>query len=666
MTNLFFTALWSAIPSFLVASTAALAHIGWGCVFFKMFSALSFEQKNLTRTENLLLIGSAYFVAGSTLFGVVGQSLAIYGYFSPQFNLTTILVGVCLFIAFLFKSKLNLFKRHRIDFIQSELLQSKMAWLVGFVILIFIFNCLLFSFLTLHPPGTDAISYYLTQAKMIGSNHSLSLVPTYESFGQNGLGAEVILAQFFSLEQSLAAKVFFIFVAGSCLALIYVITRILGAKKIAALTTCMMLITSSAFTYVIWDGKTDLFALNIALLCTLFLVRVVLDSTNSSATQTLLGLLGFFMALAVQFKLSYLVVLGPLVAVYLISLWFSTHPRMTLPQVVRYLFPLFLFFVLGFGFNIFKNWVLFHEPLAPFLILNTAHQSFDLNQVWYNSENTRWIFMTYPFALVFGLYPMQHGQISVLWLMFLPVAFWQAFRPTAFKNAKRLWAAALISLLIWAALRPSVFAPRYFLISLVASFPFIALALEEWVSSLKSSLSLYKTALIVFMLTFGAIGWKNLEKFFKHSKQAALYANQGDGGFQDEIWRTLNLANKYHRPGDKIALLMYYRYPLTPQALRCVSTLTDLRKIADGADRNQFWMGLYNEGFRILAVDHLTLNAMFLQLLKPETANPFEEKPPDDLQIERHQIDDRFELYTIQSRSRPLEKPTSDCSALQR
>jgi hypothetical protein len=100
------------------------------------------------------------------------------------------------------------------------------------------------------------------------------------------------------------------------------------------------------------------------------------------------------------------------------------------------------------GFLVFlphawKNQVLFQEPLAPFVVLN-SDGFIDLDQHWYSPDITRYVVATYPVALVFGQYSNMGGTLSPLLLVFLPLAF--------FLPRPRKWSQSLLTIITLAGL----------------------------------------------------------------------------------------------------------------------------------------------------------------------------------------------------------------------
>ncbi|MBU3584562.1 hypothetical protein ICN41_11245, partial [Polynucleobacter sp. 15G-AUS-farblos] len=65
-------------------------------------------------------------------------------------------------------------------------------------------------------------------------------------------------------------------------------------------------------------------------------------------------------------------------------------------------------------------------------------------------QNTHWILWTYPLAFTFGLYPMQHGGISPIWLVLLPALWMRPWRNSEGKKALYLALGGVMGIIIWA------------------------------------------------------------------------------------------------------------------------------------------------------------------------------------------------------------------------
>lgn len=167
---------------------------------------------------------------------------------------------------------------------------------------------LTFAPLSVLPPGTDAMAFYMAQPKLIASTHSMTPLPGYVYFANIGLASEMHYAVFFALGGdhigAMAGK-FFIWMNGAAtLAIVWGIAERSRLDLLARWTAVAVVICSSAFTLILWDGKTDLLPNGIALVAVYWLLKSPLHRREYV-------LAGLASGLACVSKLSFLPSLGP-------------------------------------------------------------------------------------------------------------------------------------------------------------------------------------------------------------------------------------------------------------------------------------------------------------------------------------------------------------------
>ncbi len=627
----------SAIFQGLIAFSFALFFSELGKALIRISKIQIRQLEGGHRLENFYLKASVQFVLGFAIWGLFGQVIAQFGWFSPKFILIS---AAPVIIWGLWTARLA-WKFQKIPIEKSP---------ENLCLALIIFLMLVFFVLTFSPPGTDALAYYLTQSKLISFTHALVTVPTYEPFIQNGLGAEVILAALISIGGILAAKNFVWYVAFASLGLIYGITRQMGGSRRAGIFSVAILLTSTAFTLVMWDGKTDLFAHAVALLT----FTVCLSLPDLSERKNL-ALIGALWSLSIFYKLSYLPDMTVALFIFLIYTYRDLLASKEFSKLAKKAALVLLAFLVIFAVNSMKNWYLFGEPLAPFFFLKKGPEGFNLDQVWFNAENTGWIVKTYPLALVFGQYPMQHGNFSPLWLVLLPLGFFVRPEGLPSKSSLALFLSAAAGLITWVLLRPSVLAPRYFLIVGSLMYPHLAICATQLPAMFQNKV--YKKGMrwILYLVVAGVL-YSQIALWKGHTAEAIRYAVLQDKKWDDPIWQTLRLADENRQPGEKIAMFYYYRSPLSPQSLLCLSTRADLRSILRKDDSLSIWEKLYNEGYSSVVIDTLSFKSIFEDAVKGEkNIHNFDEPAPEWMEVEKHQMEqERYSVTTIKSK-RPSE-----------
>ena len=340
------------------------------------------------------------------------------------------------------------------------------------VLLLLLFGAAAFS-----QPGTDAAAYYLAQPKLIAATGTFKLLPAYESFGVLPALAEMPYAVMYLFGGDsiglVAAKLSMWPVLICTLQLHWKCARVLGASAEAAWVFVGLLMTSTAVTLVAWDGKTDLIGLMYLMAAVLWMpggVRPLSPSAWHSA------LFGFMAASAVMAKFSYALILPFVLGVPLLLVWWR-NPKVLLNVILISGFSVLLVFILAWWS---KNSILFGDPFAPLIFLKSSTPKFSLDQVWFNAEYTKWIVETYPLAVTFGKYPMQHGGISPLWLILLPTLWMRPWQSVGGGRALYFAIGGLLGLGAWVLLRPSVIAPRYFLPALILPCLILILGYQSW------------------------------------------------------------------------------------------------------------------------------------------------------------------------------------------
>jgi hypothetical protein len=397
-------------------------------------------------------------------------------------------------------------------------------------------------------PGTDALAYYMAQPKLMAATGSYILLPNYESFSVLPAIAEMPYAAMYSLGGEtvglVAAKLSVWPVFLICLSLLWRCAREMGLSADAAWLLATVGVTSTAVTLTSWDGKTDLIGLMYALGAVLWIPGLV----SSQPDQRQFHLFGFMSACAVMAKLSYALVLPFCLGIPLLFLWRTQHVVLFRILIISGLAACFAF---ATGWWI-KNLFLFGDPLAPLLNLHESTPRFNLEQTWFNSDNTSWILTTYPLALTFGIYPMQHGGISPIWLMLIPALWMRPWQSEAGRKALYLCLGGVAGIVAWALMRPSIIAPRYFLPALILPFLILISGYERW---LRERRAWAATALVSVMIlvTFHV---EYVYTVYRYMTLPFVFTLRGGVGGTPALDRAKRLISD-PRPDAKVLLLSY-------------------------------------------------------------------------------------------------------------
>jgi len=459
------------------------------------------------------------------------------------------------------------------------------------------------------PPFGDADAFYMTYPKIIAASGVIKpMAGNYFDFSSIGLSGELHYAALFALGANVSGVKLFAWVAGiNLLLLLIAIVRLCGGGIISQALTLVMALTSTTVTDYFSDGKTDLFAtaLTIGGLYCLILAK------NANNKIILLSLSGFLVGLSLVAKFSFIIVVIP---AFLVIFAFQYRfvkliVESSTQNILNFFFDCFIFsaaLILATLPHFLKNYVLFKNAFAPFI----GQQSNWADQSWYSFADATWIVLTYPIAMVFGLYPLMGGNLSFLWLATLPLIFFFKLDLTG-KNklACQLMIAGVIGVCAWLCIKPSVLAPRYILPVLLMMFPLPAIAAEKLFSPYTHSkllaiafLSLVMIAGIAAPLSAPAGVWTALpHRVLSHIKyggnECSLSISSYCSGFLE--------INERRNQGDRIFLAGYYSFHLEPELLQCVNTIDETATIQRANSAN-VWRLLYLKGFSFIAIQKAT------------------------------------------------------------
>jgi hypothetical protein len=329
--------------------------------------------------------------------------------------------------------------------------------------------------------------------------------------------------------------------------------------------------TSTAITLVAWDGKTDLVGLMYALAAVLWMPGLIFRALD----KKLLWLFGFMTACAIMSKFSYVLIFPFCMGIPLFLLW-RKQPRLIFYIAINVCFASCFAFALGWWA---KNYFLFGDPLAPVFSFLSSTPKFPLEQVWFDPDSTRWIFTTYPLALTFGLYPMQHGGISAIWLMLIPSLWMCPWQSVTGRKALYLSFGGIAAILAWSILRPSVIAPRYFMPALLLPCLILVFGYELWLTKKRMwgvATLVASFVILTFHIDYAYAAYRTVTQPF-------VAALQGKIGVNTLVDRANRLASD-NRPEVRVMLLSYSSEILPSRMINSFVPYTSLKKSEDVFD----------------------------------------------------------------------------------
>lgn len=593
------TPLYIILPVILIGySTACL---GAGILFLRLL-ATRVDWTERISAGTILATG---FILGQGILASIWLLLALGGWFSLR------VVGILSFIfgvagLYIGRGLFSAFKK-QIAFTWRELREDTWGWqlVAGLTIIL----CLLWITSLGRPLAGDGPAFYLAFGKFIASSNRLIPMPGFEGFSNVGLQGELHFAALITLGSPEAAKLFpwlSTIMAGIILASL---GRVVGMGRRGQWLTLSILFSSSTVIWLSGDGKVDLFAAALGLAAYYWAVQI-----RFTRAMPVLLLTGLFSGFSIVAKLSYAPVMVP--TIFLLAAWgyaaeFKNKSQWwsALRSFIIGCMMILAGVLLAFIPHFVKNGLLYHNPISP---IGSGGLGW-LNQTWFSPAVTRWILLTYPFALTYGSYWAQYGNLSPLVLAFSPLVFYLPRpRPFFYSPLVAITLTALVGVLIWTVYSPSVLSPRYILATLLLlillparSAEFVSLndhrpRLLAWGVMISTALSLIMVGLYFLDLVF----------FPGYTIETLRYSI-------DECKRdgpncvAAESINRKAEAGSRVYLASYLHYWFRGDLLQCMSNAEDA---IPEASRDKFWLALYEKGFSFLFIDTSTHGAILKRL----------------------------------------------------
>lgn len=469
----------------------------------------------------------------------------------------------------------------------------------------------------------DGEAFYFMLPKVMAASERL--VPArniYHSFTQIGLSGEMHYSALMSISGELAAKFFVAMTAAASLQFVLNVCSNLGVKFVGKLFAAAMLLTSTGFTLWLYGGKTEIFSVTFALGAFCWAI-----GTFRKPNALSMMMIGLYSGFAISSKLSYIPSLLPAIFIILLStvLIYERENQSNLKiisiNVVKLFFIFSSFFIVPLFFNSIKNVYLFNEPLAPFITFNSSQPKI-FTQIWYNEQDTKYILLTYPFALVFGKYPLMGGNVSPLVLIGLGFAGLITYKRKIVKyRALTIAGSASAGLLAWIVIAPSVLCPRYILPVLVMLFPIAALAFDHLFCKNDARWIYVPIKVVVITILFLSL-YVTTEELWRGTTADIdqITGKTPNAGRQGAFVPGQLFINSHANYGDRVFVNGYLSYYLRPDLLQCMNDASDARISQNKAD-------LYKLGYRyILIQKNAALNSDLILAFANEDNSDVEAK----------------------------------------
>lgn len=560
--------------------------LGTGIYYFVSRKNSNFEVSAGVEIATKYLLGLGILANFWVLLSLIGLFLS---------NLVKAIIFSFSIFGIFFNYKLLLKTARQISNIYNEFKVDDWKWKILIILTITI--CCLWVFSIARSPISDGSGFYLALAKLIASSERLSVLPGYEELTSIGLQGEMHFAALLTMKspESIHLFVWLTIIAGSIMLL--ALGKAVGLKRHGQWLALAMVFTSSTLIELSGSGKTDLFATALAFAAYYWAFNI--SERNESSFFILTGL---FTGLALVAKISYTITLIP--SLMLILLWAISFRKVNPSKTILNLN--YLRVIIGICIavlpHIIKNTVLFENPFAPFGIESVT------NQDWYGLETSKRILLILPFALTFGDYWAQMGNLSPLVLMFIPLIF---FIPKP-KNLLQspiiiITSATILGLFCWFSLQPFTFAPRYFMACLLLLIIPASFSAELFALQNKTILRLI---IFVVSLIILLTGLYYLNHVFLVKKTYQLISGQIPNCQIDPNHCSItSIANDSLESGERLFANDNFRYWLRPDLIQCGLTTEETKSYLNLHTAEQRWRFIIGRGFRSILVMN-TLNPL--------------------------------------------------------
>ena len=407
----------------------------------------------------------------------------------------------------------------------------------------------------------------------------------------------------------------------------------------------MSFTSSLTLTYHILDGKVDLFSAAMGIAACYWL----LQAGRNPGQQGLLHLAGVFMGFALLCKITLLVALVPgmvLLRVWQLSVQTETFPGWSFlaRHCLQSALVAMTWILITSIPQLIKNAQLFGEPFAPFVLFNGGSSMTD--QTWFSPAMTRYIVAIYPFALVFGKFPMMGGTVSALVLMFLPLVFFVA-PSSAWRRSVLLQLACvgLVGLTLWILVRPSVLAPRYILPPLMLLILPAAYA-AEWLSDRKNTSLVLSSCCLGAFLVIEFVTLKYAINIDHVVDESVCFFSRPLEECDHPSYRAINFVNQHVGKNERVFLAMHARYWFRGDLLKQLDCTNEHTEVLEKKTSVERWDAIRRGGFRYLIFDQGAFGS-FGDLLGIERESAGIANLPPGLQVARRFHEAPYMVFEI-------------------
>lgn len=556
-----------------------------------VYKLIFFDDFNLKKslTSILMIIGSSFLV-GHWLFSTIFLFLSIYKILTPL-AITIILTAGCVSGIYpAHKTFLELKSKDSAGF-NYHPVEKKYRIIYWFAITL-LFTSLAYSTSRL---SYDSVAIYFSDAKIIALANRFQFFQG-NSFLLSSLQTGIQFSAIIQLFGDQTARMFS-WISG-CIMLIFGfgIAEKIGISSRAKGIFLTLALTSTSFTDLLGDGKVDLTSSAIALASIYWLLH--------DPQKKHLLLAGFFAGSAMVSRPYNVFLLSVFIgAIYLKKIYDDRikNKGFKLLPITNSMFWIVLGSIVPLFTHFAANWLVYGTPLG---MLVDAQNITTGNWQWAIDPKYIWLIKTlYPFVVTFLNTPQSIGNISPIFIAFLPYLLFNEIRKNIIpsKLFVELFTAALATLVLWIVLFFTTMEIRYIFFIWMLLFIFLSEVIVTVLDHVDNRYEIIFSVLLVILLSFSILRTTYLA-VVSYSPVDAL----GNPQCKDFIFCDyLKPINDNANPGDRVLSLLAYRYYLRTDLFACSTDMDEYHALRNASLRSSeaFWEEVYLQGYTYIAYE---------------------------------------------------------------
>ncbi len=576
------------------------------CGFLGLFigSLIKIDQTNLEEPHSKAAIIVTQFLVGQSVFSLI---LLVY---ASIYKLTPFLTGITFLLGFLlgaFKIK-NVFSytgKH-INFNGA----SKLILALATTILI------ITALQSSSRISYDSTAIYFSDAKLTAINQHTSYFAD-DTFVISVLQSTMQFSALIQLFGDQSARMVSWFCGLVICVLSLALGRKMGLSKNASVLLLTLLATSTAFTDLLGDGKVDLISGAYAITAVYWASSGIINKAPNKTALLLSGYLAGFACVTRPFN-AFLITL--LIIFYYLQIVFLKN-SLNLQNIKLFITSLSWMALggvsLGF-YHLFLNWIVLGDPFA---FISSVAKINPSSGPWdFDPDKILLSRLFYPFVVTFKNNPQSLGNISPLFIAFIPTLAIKKIRDGLIFSStlRNLTYAALATISFWVFSFFTIGEVRYIFFLWIIIYLSVAKIMDRLLDNENKLTKNIVSTLIIATQCFVAA--RSLNTSF------GAYSNFDSTGTPQcsntPFCEYLKPINKQAKQGDRILTLGAYRYYLRSDLFECSTSHFEYIKLQElsSKDMGTFWREVYRLGFKFIAFekDYTIRHLQFSQTPDPE------------------------------------------------